>query len=209
MPSEFPNGWLNARSADIRQRSLPFLRGQSAISGGAREFRAMPVSHFCRSDFRCHPGRLPDRTFSESLQVKRPRALVLSRTNRRSSRRLRPSLVRKRSLSEVGRHYVSLARRGDAWCRISRGEASLARRPASPIHSSGGPRIAEVSFGIRPSHSPKAVLLDIFFVTIGGSFAGALMDIKVNVSVQRDAPFLLVASFGCLRLTRRLIERGT
>jgi hypothetical protein len=52
------------------------------------------------------------------------------------------------------------------------------------------------------------VLLDIFFETIEGSFAGALMDIKVNVSVQRDAALLSVASFGCLRHTRRLIERG-
>jgi hypothetical protein len=206
--SECPNGLLNARSADIRKRFLPCLGGQSAISGGAREYRAMPVLHSCCADFRCHPGRLPDRTFSGSLQVKRPRAPVLSPTNRRSSRHLRPSLVRTRSLSEAGRHDVSPARRGDAWCRISPGEASLARRPASPIHSSGELRIAEVSFGIRPSHSPKAVLLDIFFETIEGSFAGALMDIKVNVSVQRDAALLSVASFGCLRHTRRLIERG-
>jgi hypothetical protein len=206
--SECRNGLSNERSADIRQRFLPCLRGQSAISGGAREARAMPVSRFCRSDFRCHPGRLPDRTFSESLQVKRPQVPVLSRTSRRSSRHLRPLPVRTRSLSEAGRHDVSPARRGDACCRISPGEASLARRPASPIHSSGEPRIAEVSFGIRPSHSPKAVLLDIVFVTIGGSFAGALMDIKVNASVERDAPSLSAAPFGCLRHTRRLIERG-
>lgn len=208
MLSECRNGLVNERSANIRQRFLPCLRGQSAISGGAREARAMPVSRFCRSDFRCHPGRLPDRTFSESLQVKRPRAPVLSRTSRRSSRHLRPLPVRTRSLFEAGRHDVSPARRGDAWCRISPGEASLARRPASPIHSSGELRIAEVSFGIRPSHSPKAVLLDIFFETIEGSFAGALMDIKVNVSVEPDAPSLSIVLFVYPRHTNRLVERG-
>jgi hypothetical protein len=188
MLSECRNGVSNARSAEACQRFTACLRAQTVISAGGRESRAMPVLRFCRSDLRCHRGASPDRTFYESPQVKRPRALVLSRTNRRSSRHLRPSLVRTRSLSAAGRHDGSPVRRDDAWCRISPSVASLAKSPAAPIHSSDEPRTAKALFGIHPRRSPKFVLLKIFLVTIGGSCAGALMDIKVNVSVDMDAP---------------------